>query len=72
MIQTGDLQISLAAARVNARFTQDEVAKKMGVSKQTLVNWEKGRILPGIPEVDFLSRLYGISVDHIFLPTDST
>ena len=36
------LQITLAAARVNAGFTQEEVAKKMGISKQTIINWEKG------------------------------
>lgn len=36
------LQISLAAARVNAGMTQDDVAKKMKVSKNTIVKWEKG------------------------------
>ena len=40
------LQISLAAARVNARLTQEEVAKKMKISKKygvkkgaIVVNW---------------------------------
>lgn len=37
-----NLQISLAAARVNAGLTQEEVVKKMHISKNTLVNWEKG------------------------------
>ena len=35
-------QISLAAARVNAGLTQEEVAKAMKVGKQTIVSWEKG------------------------------
>ena len=35
-------RISLAAARVNAELTQDEVAKKLHVGKQTVVSWEKG------------------------------
>lgn len=35
------LQISLAAARVNAGLTQDDVSKNMKISKNTLVNWEK-------------------------------
>lgn len=34
-------QISLAAARVNAGLTQEEVAKAMKVGKQTIVSWEK-------------------------------
>lgn len=63
-----DLQISLAAARVNAGLTQEEVAKKMGVTKQTIINLEKGRTKPGIPELSFLANLYGIPINNIFLP----
>ena len=44
-----EIRISLAAARVNARMTQQQVAEKMGVSKQTIINWEKGKVVPGIP-----------------------
>ena len=39
------LQITFAAARVNAGMTQDDVEKRLQVSKQTIINWEKGRIL---------------------------
>lgn len=67
-----DIQITLAAARVNAGYTQEEVAKKMGISKQTIINWEKGKVVPGIPEIDMLSRLYNMPQDYIFLPCYST
>ena len=66
------LQISLAAARVNAGLTQEDVAKRIRVSKQTIVNWEKGKIVPGIPQIETLSRIYGIPQDNIFLPCYST
>lgn len=65
------LQISLAAARVNARLTQQDVAKKMHVSKQTIVNWEKGKAEPSISQARSLSDLYEIELDNIFLPTKS-
>lgn len=61
-------QISLAAARVNAEMTQEDVAKKMHKTKQTIINWEKGKTRPGIPELNMLAGLYGISTDNIFLP----
>ncbi|GAA0252344.1 hypothetical protein GCM10008922_10700 [Faecalicatena contorta] len=66
------LQISLAAARVNAGMTQGDIAKEMHVSKQTIVNWEKGKVVPGIPEMEMMSRIYGIPQDNIFLPCYST
>lgn len=66
------LQISLAAARVNAGLTQGDVAEKMHVSRQTIVNWEKGKVVPGIPEMQMLSNIYKIPQDNIFLPCCST
>lgn len=65
-------QISLASARVNANMTQEDVAKAMHVSKTTIVNWEKGKIIPGIPEMAMLCKIYDIPQDYIFLPTNST
>lgn len=65
------LQISLAAARVNAGLTQEEVARKMKVSKNTLVNWEKGVSEPTITQGRELSSLYKIPLDNIFLPSKS-
>ena len=66
------MQISLAAARVNANMTQQQVATIMGKSKQTIINWEKGRSIPGVPEIEMMARLYNISQDCIFLPCYST
>ncbi|MBR1673598.1 MAG: helix-turn-helix transcriptional regulator [Eubacterium sp.] len=67
-----ELRISLAAARVNAEMTQEEAASKMGVTKATIINWEKGRIVPGIPEIEMLAKIYNIKQDYIFLPCYST
>lgn len=61
------LQISLAAARVNAEMTQTEAAKAMSVSKNTLVNWEKGTSKPSITQAKELSAIYKIPLDYIFL-----
>ena len=44
MTVVNDYKISLAAARINAGMTQSDVAKIMHVSKQTLINWEKGKV----------------------------
>lgn len=61
------LQITLAAARVNAGLTQSDVAKEMQISNQTIVSWEKGRITPKPAQFQMLARIYKIGVDDIFL-----
>jgi DNA-binding XRE family transcriptional regulator len=60
--------ISLAAARVNANMTQEEVAKALNVSKNTIINWEKGRISPKYSQMVELCKLYQMPMDYIFLP----
>lgn len=59
------LEISLSAARENAKLTQEEVAQKLRVSKQTVVNWEKGRQEPTVNRAKELSELYKIPLDNI-------
>ena len=66
------IQISLAAARVNAKLTQEDAAKRLKIGKRTLINWEKGTSIPSFSDVNMLSQIYKIPVDNIFLPTKST
>ena len=67
-----NVKISLAAARVNAKLTQEDVAKSLKVSKKTVINWEKGAVTPSFAILDTLSRLYNMPLDYIFLPTKYT
>ena len=65
-----DLQISLAAARVNANMTQQQAADAIGVNKSTIVSWENGKTLPNSLLLCKLSDLYKIPIGNIFLPTE--
>lgn len=63
---SNDIQISLAAARVNAKLTQAQVANEMHVSKSTLVSWEKGKTAPDINQAKQLCDLYQMPMNSIF------
>ena len=63
------LQITLTAARVNAGYSLDEVAKEMKKTQASIINWEKGRTSIKIAEFEELCNLYKISKDYIILPT---
>ena len=60
-MRKGDImQISLKAARVNAELTQEEAAKLIGRTKQTIVNWELGVTEIKFRDLVTLSKLYNI------------
>lgn len=63
-----NFHISLAAARVNANMTQQEVADKVHKSKNTIVNWEKGKAKPDFSTLTMLSVLYNVPIDYISVP----
>lgn len=55
----------LKAARSAAALTQEAVAEALGVSRQTVSNWETGRTYPDILSVVRMSDLYGVSLDFL-------
>lgn len=64
-------KISLEAVRVNAKMTQKNWAKLLGVSVATVINWEKGNTEPSLSQLKEMSRLSGIPMDFIFVPDKS-
>lgn len=66
-------KITLKAARVNANLTQAEAAKRIGVTRDTLSNWEKGKSFPNALKLKSVEKVYMVSYnDIIFLPQDYT
>lgn len=59
------LKISWAAARVNAKKNQKEVADYMKVSPNTIVAWEKGEQEPRVNDALKLCKFYGVSIENI-------
>ena len=52
-------------ARIQANFTQEQVAEALSVSRQTISNWETGKTYPDIVSVVKMSDLYNISLDRL-------
>ena len=60
------MSVTLKAARVNAGLTQADAASQLGVSVQTLVNYEKNRKSPTILTAKKIALLYGVSIEDLF------
>lgn len=55
----------LKQKRNEAGYSQEVLAERIGVSRQTVSNWENNRSYPDIGSVLRLSDLYGISLDEL-------
>lgn len=56
---------SLFHARKKCGLSQEEVAEKLGVSRQTISKWETDETLPDIRQSKKMSLLYNVSLDDL-------
>ena len=59
------LGTSLSRARKNSGLSQEEVAEKLGVSRQTISKWETDETLPDIRQSKRMAALYKLSLDEL-------
>lgn len=69
MTDRNKFQITLKAARVNAGLTQEELAKTLGISVNTLIQWEKRPSQISALRQRDISNAVNMPIDNIiFLP----
>lgn len=59
--------------RISFGWTQVQLAQKLGVTKQTVSNWENDNIQPSIDMLVKLSNIFNVSTDYLLglTPTNS-
>ncbi|AEB28829.1 hypothetical protein CAR_c00780 [Carnobacterium sp. 17-4] len=60
---------SLREARAAKDLTQEDIAKVLYVTRQTVSRWEQNKTLPNIFVLQELSSLYGLSIDELISET---
>ena len=65
------VKVSLAGARISAGYTQEELAKKLGVTRNTVNKWENGKIKLNTTNLYAICLVTGFDPADIFLPTES-
>ena len=46
-------------------YSQEEIAEKIGISRQAYAKWERGATVPDIVKCAALARVYGVSIDSL-------
>jgi transcriptional regulator with XRE-family HTH domain len=59
------MEITLKAARVNAGLTQIQVADRVGTTKNTISNYERGITIPDMEMGMKLAAVYGCTVNDL-------
>ena len=64
VLRAGELDIK--SARLKAGMTQKELGKILGVTKQTIINYEKGTTEPSWERLEDIAKALKIDVDELF------
>lgn len=64
------INTNLKKLREMHRYTQEEVADKIGVSRQAVAKWENGGTVPDINNCLALAELYGVTLDDLINYSD--
>ena len=55
----------LTLLRKQNGLSQEQLAEKLGIARQTVSKWETGQAIPELDGLISLSNLYGTSIDRI-------
>lgn len=56
---------NLVMLRKLNEYSQEEIAEKIGISRQAYGKWEKGETVPDIEKCARLAEVYGITIDSL-------
>lgn len=56
---------NLIQMRKIRRLTQEDIAEKVGVSRQAVAKWEAGETIPDLDKCRMLAELFGVSLDDL-------
>lgn len=57
----------LIKLRKRVGYSQEELAEKMGVTRQSVSKWESAQSIPDIEKIIKISELFGVSTDYLLM-----
>lgn len=55
----------IVSLRKKAGWSQEDLAEKLGVTRQSVSKWEGAQSVPDMDKVVMMSRLFGVSTDFL-------
>lgn len=57
--------MQLLTLRAKAGWSQEFVARQLDVSRQTVIDWERGKYIPNAIKAIQIAKLFGITVEEL-------
>lgn len=51
-------------------MSQEQLAEKLNVSRQSISKWESGESLPDVDRLPELSKIVGVTTDYLLMPSE--
>ena len=61
-----EISQNIKEIRLKSGMSQEEFAERIGVSRQTVINWEKGKSLPSVEKIRVIINQCSTSFEEIF------
>jgi len=65
-----NLAEKLQLLRNNNRLSQEELADKLGISRQAISKWESGQSTPDLKKLIIIAELYNVTIDSLVKDSD--
>ena len=60
-----DFKNVLKQLRTKRGWTQEDLAKRLGVSKNAVANWEQGARIPKLDKLDEIAKFFNVDVNYL-------
>ena len=65
-----DISEKILQLRKASNMTQEQLAEKVGVSRQSVSKWEGGQAVPELDKLLELGRLFNVTTDYLIKPSE--
>ena len=70
-VADGDMKNNVHELRKELKLTQEEFAKKLGVTRQTIISIEQGKYIASLPLALKMAKVFNVPVEKIFRLEDN-
>ena len=60
----------ITALRKSRELTQEQLAERLGVSRQSISKWENGSVVPEVENIIELSKTFDVTLDYLLRPSE--